>query len=46
MLDIVLLVCWIIIGLVNLCSSEPISKLSYFLVWILVIVYFISRIVT
>lgn len=46
MFNIVLLVFWIIIGLVNLCSSEPISKLSYFLVWISVIVHFISRVVT
>ena len=46
MFDIVLLVGWIIIGLMNLCSPEPISKLSYFLVWAGVVAHFISRVVT
>ena len=42
--NIVLLIFWLIIGMVNLCSSAPISKFSYFLVWTMVIVYFASRV--
>ena len=44
MFDIFLLIVWLITGVLNLCSKE-ISKLSYFLVWIVVIVYHISKIV-
>lgn len=46
MFNIVLLVFWIIIGLVNLCSSEPISKTSYFVAWIIVVASFISGVDT
>lgn len=45
-MNIVLLIFWLIIGMVNLCSPAPISKFSYFLVWTIVIVYYASRIVT
>lgn len=45
MLDVILLGFWLITGVLNLCSKE-ISKFSYFLVWFLVIVYFISRVVS
>ena len=44
MFDVILLCFWLITGVLNLCSKE-ISKLSYFLVWSLVIVYLISRVV-
>ena len=44
MVDVILLCFWLIAGVLNLCSKE-ISKLSYFLAWIVVIAYFASRVV-
>jgi hypothetical protein len=44
MVNVILLVFWLVIGTANLCSSAPISKLSYFCTWIVVIAYFASRV--
>ena len=46
MFDVVMLITWLIIGALNLCSPEPIGKFSYFLVWVVVIVHFVSNVVT
>ena len=44
MFDIFLLIVWLIAGVLNLCSKE-ISKISYFVTWIVVILHCISRVV-
>ena len=46
MFNIILLIFWIVLGMCNLCSSSPISKLSYFCTWIVVVAHHISMIVT
>ena len=33
MIGIILTAGWLIVGAINLCSKNEISKLSYFLVW-------------
>lgn len=33
MIECMIVVGWFFIGVLNLCSKEKISKLSYFLVW-------------
>jgi hypothetical protein len=44
MFDIIQLILWGIIGMVNLCLPVPVSKPSYFLVWMLVFFYFAYRV--
>lgn len=42
--DIILLVLWVILGVLTLCSPRPVSKTSYFCTWIVVVSYYVSRI--
>jgi len=46
MADLILLIIWMTIGMIDLCSDKPISKASYFCVWIVVIGQCIARMVT
>lgn len=32
-IDILALIMWFIVGIMNLCSNKPISKISYGLTW-------------
>ena len=44
MFDLVMLVSWTVLGMVNLCIPKPVSKFSYFCVWFLVVLYWGCRV--
>ena len=43
MIGIILTVGWMIIGAINLCSNNGISKLSYFITWSVLMVSLINH---
>lgn len=45
MFDVIMLVLWMAVGMLTLCSSRPISKTSYFCTWGVVVLLYISKII-
>ena len=45
MFDFIMLILWVVVGMLNLCSSGQISKVSYFCIWITVLSLHISNII-
>ena len=45
-INFVLLIGWVLIGCLNLCSKREISKFSYFAVWSIVVLHSILSLLT
>ena len=45
MLKFVVLILWVLVGVINLASTENITKVSYGLVWAMLVGYLITDII-